>query len=695
MLKSARETKLAKFGNIGLAMAIVGVLVAIIIPLPSGVLDVLLTVNITLSVLVLLIVVYTERSLDLAIFPSLLLFTTLFRLSLNVATTRRILLDGEAGRVIEAFGNFVVGGNYVVGAVIFMILVVIQFVVITKGSSRIAEVAARFTLDAMPGKQMAIDADLNTGLITDNEARERRRQIAREADFYGAMDGASKFVRGDAMAGLIITLVNVLGGLAIGVFQRHMAVGVAAQRYTLLTIGDGLVAQIPSLIIATAAGVLVSRAGSTEKSIGEDLTSQLLQKPRALLLTAGALVFFGIMPGLPAVPFLLMAAVAGVIGLVTQRGQKRQAQAVEAEAAEKVEVPEPERVKRLLHVDPMELEIGYGLILLVDASQGGDILDRITMLRREFANELGLVVPPIRIRDNLQLEPNTYRIKIAGTPVAGGELMVGMHMALNAGRATEELQGIPTVEPAFGLRAVWVSDAQKHRAEALGHTVVDAASVLATHVSETIREHAAELLNRQAVQELLDGVKKEYPVLVDELVPNVLSVGQVQRVLQNLLAERVSIRRLPTILEALSDYGGLTKDADVLSEYVRHALARVITQQHAERDGKVNAVLIEPQLEQQLVNSIQKTARGSTLVLDPRTGRQLTETIGQTVQQAAAVASNPVLLVSPTLRLALKRFVGRDLAKLPVLSYSDLTSEADVQSVGLVRLEPQEAMAGV
>jgi len=693
MPRTAQQTRLARFGNVGLAVGVVGVLIAIIIPLPSGILDVLLTVNITFSVLVLLVVIYTERSLDLAIFPSLLLFATLFRLSLNVATTRRILLDAEAGQVIEAFGNFVVGGNYVVGAVVFLILIIIQFVVITKGASRIAEVAARFTLDAMPGKQMAIDADLNAGLISDDEARERRRLIGREADFYGAMDGASKFVRGDAIAGLLITVVNVLGGLSIGVFQRGMAVGMAAQRYTLLTIGDGLVAQIPSLIIATAAGVLVSRAGSTEKSIGEDLTSQMLQKPWALFLTSGALAFFGIMPGLPTLPFLFLAAVAGVIGYLILRAHRQKAQAAEAEEAHKVELPEPERIKRMLRVDPMELEIGYGLVPLVDGSQGGDILDRITMLRREVAIELGLVVPPIRIRDNLRLGPNAYSIKIEGTPVARGELMVGMYMALNTAGAAEALQGIQTTEPAFGLAAVWISDAQKDRAEALGYTVVDAASVLATHLAETIRQHAAELLSRQAVQELLDSVKKDYPVLVEELVPNVLSVGQVQRVLQNLLSERISIRQLPTILETLSDYGALTKDTDVLGEYARHALARAITKQYADAEGKVNAALIDPQLEPQLAGAIQKTAHGSTLVLDPNTARRLTEAIGRTVQQAATVASNPVLLCSPTLRLALKRFLGRDLAKLAVLSYSDVSAEAEIQSVGLVRLEPEAVPA--
>jgi len=605
------------------------------------------------------------------------------------------LLDGEAGKVIEAFGNFVVGGNYIVGSVIFMILVIIQFVVITKGATRIAEVAARFTLDAMPGKQMAIDADLNTGLITEDEARERRRQIAREADFYGAMDGASKFVRGDAMAGLLITVVNILGGLSIGVLQRGMAVGEAAQRYTLLTIGDGLVAQIPSLIIATAAGVLVSRAGSTEKSLGEDLTGQLLQKPRALLVTAAVLAFFGIMPGLPTVPFLLLAGVTGVTGYLTERAERMKAQAAQVEEAAKVEVPEPERVKRLLHVDPMELEIGYGLIPLVDASQGGDILDRITMLRREFATDLGLVVPPIRIRDNLELQPNNYAIKIAGTRLAGGEVMVGMYMALNAAAAPGEIQGIPTAEPAFGLPAVWIGDAQKERAEALGYTVVDATSVLATHVSETIRDHAAELLGRQAVQELLDGVKKNFPVLVDELVPNVLTVGQVQRVLQNLLAERVGIRQLPTILETLSDYGAITKDVDVLGEYVRHGLCRQITAQYRDAEHKVNAVLLDPQLEPQLVNSVQKTGRGSALVLDPDTGRLLIDTIGKVVHQASAVAASPVLLCSPTLRLALKRFIGRDLPKLAVLSFSDLAPDAAVQSVGLVRVEPRAERAGV
>ena len=678
--------RFSKYGNLAIAIAIVGVLIAIIVPLPAMILDVLITFNISLAVVILLAVIYAYKPLELSIFPSLLLFTTLLRLSLNVATTRRILIDANPGKVVEAFGEFVVGGNFIVGIIIFLILVIIQFVVITKGSGRIAEVAARFTLDAMPGKQMAIDADLNNGIISEEEAKRRRLEINREADFYGAMDGASKFVRGDAVAGIIITFINVIGGLTIGVFQRGMAAGDAAGLYTKLTIGDGLVAQIPSLVIATGAGILVSRAGASENSVGEDLSSQLLGKPSALVIASVALFFFAIMPGLPFLPFLLLSVATGALGLSTRNMIKAEEEEKEEEAEKSTQIPEPERVKSLLHVDPMELEIGYGLITLVDTSQGGDLLDRITLLRRQFATDMGIIVPPIRIHDNLQLQPNEYVFKINGIEIAKNEVMVNMHIALNTGLAAEELQGIPTTEPSFGLPAVWVTEAQRERAETLGYTVVDASSVLATHISEMIKTNADELLGRQGVQELLDNIKKTNTVVVDELIPNILTVGQVQRALQNLLRERVSIRNLITILETLSDYGRITKDIDVLSEYVRNALARQITNQYLNQDGTIKAILLDPALEHEIQSSIQKTNTSSVLVMEPAKSKLFFDELSRTVENLRSITNQPIILCAPIIRLPLKRFIERRLPSVAVLSYSDMASDVEIKSIGLLRL---------
>ncbi len=681
--------KFSKYGNLVIAVAVVGVLIAIIIPLPPSVLDVLITFNISLAVIVLLVVIYTFKPLEFSVFPSLLLFTTMLRLSLNVATTRRILLDANPGKVIEAFGEFVVGGNFVVGMVIFLILVVIQFVVITKGSGRIAEVAARFTLDAMPGKQMAIDADLNNGIISEQEAKQRRLEINREADFYGAMDGASKFVRGDAIAGIIITFINIIGGLAIGVFQRGMSAGDAAGLYTKLTIGDGLVAQIPSLVIATAAGILVSRAGASENSVGEDLSNQLLGKPSALLIASGTLFFFAIMPGLPFLPFVLLSAATGALGLSTRNLMRTEEEEKEEEAERSTQVPEPERVKSLLHVDPMELEIGYGLITLVDTSQGGDLLDRITLLRRQFATEMGIIVPPIRIHDNLELQPNEYVFRINGTEIAKNEVMVNMYMALNTGLASAELQGIPTTEPSFGLPAVWITEAQKERADTMGYTVVDSSSVLATHISEIIKTHADELLGRQGVQELIDNLKKTNSVVVDELIPNILTVGQVQRVLQNLLREKISIRNLTAILESLSDYGRITKDIDVLSEYVRNTLARQITSQYLNQDGTIKPILLEPAFEQEIQSAIQKTGSTSVLIMEPARSKAFFDELHGMVEKLKSITNQPIILCSPTVRLPLKRFIERRLPHVIVLSYGDMTSDVEIKSIGLLRLEPQ------
>ena len=584
----------SKHGNIFLAIAFIGVLVGLIIPLPPFVLDILLTFNITLSVVILLVVIYSETSLDLSVFPSLLLVTTLLRLALNVATTRRILLSADAGKVIEAFGQFVVGGNYIVGIVIFLILVVIQLTVITKGQGRIAEVAARFTLDAMPGKQMSIDADLNAGLIREDEAIRRREELRQEADFFGAMDGASKYVRGDAMAGIIITFVNIIGGLGIGVFQLKMAWGQALQTYTLLTIGDGLVAQIPSIIIATAAGILVSRAGASDMSVGKDLTVQLLRQPKAYGIVALVLFMFGVVPGLPTIPFFVLSGLSWMIGSQVKRSIQQEEEKEIIEEEEKVALPESrEEVMDLLSVDPLEIEIGYGMISLMDSNQKGDFLERIGLIRRQFALDLGLVIPPIRIRDNMQLPPNEYRIRINGVDVSKGELMSESYLAMDPGTADSELDGIKTTEPSFGLPAIWIGEDSKEKAESLGYTVVDASSVLATHLSETIRRNAPDILSRQDVQRLVENVKKSHSAVVDELIPGLINLGGVQRVLQNLLREGISILNMSKILEAISDNIQRSKETDLLSEFVRTALSKQITRKYLDRNGTLAAFTLD------------------------------------------------------------------------------------------------------
>ncbi len=559
-----------------------------------------------------------QGALQFSIFPSLLLITTLFRLALNVSSTRLILLQGYAGEIIRAFGNFVVGGNYVVGFVVFLILVVIQFIVITKGAERVAEVAARFTLDAMPGKQMSIDADLNAGLIDEKEARRRRAEIEREADFYGAMDGASKFVKGDAIAGLVITAINIIGGFAVGVGQRGMGLGEALQHYTLLTVGDGLVTQIPALLIATATGIIITRAAS-EANMGRDVSHQLLSEPRVLAIAAGVLVLFAVVPGLPTVPFLVLSLLFGLLGYASsRRHQERQVQEMEKEAQrEAEEAKKPERVSALLKLDAIELEIGYSLIPLVDANQGGDLLDRITMIRRQIAIELGLVVPPIRIRDNMQLGPNAYVIKIKGIEVGRGELMPGHYLAMESGPVSKRVSGIETREPAFGLPALWIPEEAKEEAELAGYTVVDSPSIIATHLTEIIRSNAAELLGRQDVKKLLDELKEDHAALVDEVVPELLTVGEVQRVLQNLLREGVPIRDLVTILETLGDFAWATKDQIFLTEKVREALARQISKQYTNDQGYIPVITLDPAWEQEIADALQHTDRGLTIALAP------------------------------------------------------------------------------
>ncbi len=669
--------------------AIVGILFVMLVPLPPLVLDVLLTLNIAFAVLIILVTMYVRDPLEFNVFPTLLLVTTLFRLSLNVASTRLILLHAFAGEVIQSFGTFVVGGNYVVGLIIFVILVTIQFVVITRGAGRISEVAARFMLDAMPGKQMSVDADLNAGLITEEQARNRRRTIEREADFYGAMDGATKFVRGDAIAAVIITLINILGGLIVGVLQRGMGVGEAAATYTILTVGDGLVAVVPALLISTAAGIITTRS-TTEHDLGTDIAEQTVQYPRALLVATAMMVILALIPGLPTVPFLLVAAgVVGVYYQVTQtqeRTQVAEEKRAIAEAAAAMPAREPENVEALLQVDTMEVEIGYGLIPIADPNQGGDLLDRITGIRRQTALRLGIVVPPIRIRDNMSLKANTYMIKIRGVPVAGGELLPGQLLAMNAGLATEKLAGVETREPAFGLEAVWIAPSQREQAEQVGYTVADPATVLATHLTEVINGHAAELLGRQETSKLLDNLKNTAAALIEELSPGVLTIGEVQAVLRRLLGERVSIRNLETVLEVLADMGRRTKDALLLTEYARQALAPSICQDLVDENRQLYVMTVDPQLEQTLSDSVRETEGTLQLVLEPGLGQRLTAAIQQEAQAMTVQGQQPVLLTAPGVRPHLRRLTAASLPSLVVLSYNEVAPDVQLRTERMVRL---------
>ncbi|MDI6638750.1 MAG: flagellar biosynthesis protein FlhA [Bacillota bacterium] len=677
--------RLSKHSDVLVAVAVVVILVMMIVPVPTFVLDVLLTFNITFSLVVLLVTMYTRDALDFSSFPSLLLVATLFRLALNVSSTRLILLHGYAGKVIEAFGNFVVGGNYVVGMVVFIILVVIQFVVITNGAGRVAEVAARFTLDAMPGKQMSVDADLNAGLIDEHTARARRRAIELEADFYGAMDGASKFVRGDAIAGIIITLVNILGGIIIGMVQLRMPVMQALQTFALLTVGDGLVSQIPALLISTATGIIVTRAAA-QSNFGQEVTTQLLAQPRAVAIAAGMLVLFGLVPGLPKVPFFLIAAAAGALSYAMTGAERARAKA-EEEAEKAPPAPkQPENVMSLLAVDPLELEIGYGLVPLADESEGGNLLERVTMVRRQVAVDLGLVLPHIRIRDNIQLRPSGYAIKIRGVEVARGEVMMGYYLAMNPGIVVEPVPGIETTEPAFGLPALWIPEQDRERAEMAGYTVVDPTSVIVTHLTEVIRRHAAEILSRQDTANLIDNVKKTEPAVVEELIPNLMTVGEVQKVLQNLLREGVPIRNVATILEALGDHARETRDVDVLTEHARAALARVICRQYRNADGELVVSTVDPEIEEEIARSIEGRGAGEAPALEPGLVQSIVRAVSRAVEGMASEGYQPILLTRPEVRPYLRRIVERVLPDVVVLSYNEMARDQKVRSVGTVRL---------
>ncbi|MFC2315967.1 MAG: flagellar biosynthesis protein FlhA [Selenomonas massiliensis] len=675
-----------KYSDVLIAVAIVTIVIMMIIPLPTILLDVLICLNITIALLVVMSAIYNVEALDLSVFPSLLLITTLFRLALNISSTRLILLNGYAGEVITAFGNFVVGGNAVVGFIVFVILVIVNFIVITKGSERVAEVSARFTLDAMPGKQMAIDADLNQGAITDAEAKRRREKVQRESDFFGAMDGASKFVKGDAIAAIVIMLINISGGFVIGMLQRDMDAAQALQTYTLLTVGEGLVAQIPALLISTATGIIVTRSAA-EGNLGGDLVKQLFRNARIFMILTGVLLFLAIMPGLPGVPFTVLAAICGVIAWNLRRGQavEQEVQQVEQKAKAKKEATTPENIVSLLQVDPMELEIGYSLIPLVDTGQGGDLLDRIVMIRRQCALELGLVVPTIRIRDNIQIKPNAYIIKLKGVEIARGELMLDHYLAMNSGTVFEEVPGIETTEPAFGLPALWISENEREQAELNGYTVVDAVSVLATHLTEIIKQHAAEILGRQETQNLIDNLRKTNGALVDEVVPNLLSVGEVQKVLANLLHERISIRDMSTILEVLADYGTATKDTDILTEYVRHAMARHITQQNVQ-NGVLPCITLDPAIENKIAGSVQRTEHGSYVSLDPDSMQKLLMALQKELAKLTDQGYQPIVLTSPTVRPYFRNLVERSIPGLIVLSHAEIEQNVEIQILGVVRI---------
>ena len=683
---NALISKLNKFSDVMLALGVVMIVMMMIIPLPPFLLDLLLALNITLSLTIVMISIYNVEPLQFSVFPSLLLVTTLFRLALNVSATRLILLQGYAGEVILAFGSFVVGGNAVVGFIVFIILILIQFIVITKGAERVAEVAARFTLDAMPGKQMAIDADLNAGLINDNEARTRRRNIQREADFYGAMDGASKFVKGDAIAAIVIIVVNILGGFIIGMVQRDMSILQALQTYTLLTVGEGLVNQIPALLVSTATGLVVTRAAS-ENNLGLDIAAQLLAYPRVFFLVAAVLAVLSAVPGLPGVPFLSIAILISGLGYILQKTAKtaQETAVTQQEEKELEEVRKPENIVSLLQVDPIELEIGYSLIPLVDVAQGGNLLDRVVMIRRQCALEMGIVVPTIRIRDNIQLKPNAYVIKIKGIEVAKGELLLDHFLAMNPGTVTEEIPGEETMEPAFGLPALWIHEAYRERAELSGYTVVDPISVLATHLTEVVKGHCDELLGRQDVQTLIDSVKQDHPAVVSELVPAMLSVGDIQKVLVCLLKERVSVRDLVSIMETLADTATFTKDPEVLAEYVRRTLSRNISRQYIQ-NNTLTCITLDPQTENQIVSGVQHSDRGSFVNLDPGSMQQFINSLSSEIQKLTATGFHPVLLTSPASRLYVRKLTERIAPNLVILSFAELENQIEVQSVGMVKI---------
>ncbi|MBI5876860.1 MAG: flagellar biosynthesis protein FlhA [Chloroflexi bacterium] len=678
------RTGIGRFSDIFLAAAVLFVVAMMIIPLPQSLLDLLLAMNLGLAITVLLISMYTREPLQFSSFPSLLLLLTLYRLGLNVSATRLILLQGHAGKVIEAFGNFVMGGNYVVGIVVFLILMIIQFIVITNGAGRVAEVAARFTLDAMPGKQMSIDADLNAGLLNEDQARKRRQAIEQEADFYGAMDGASKFVKGDAIASIAIVLVNILGGFAIGVIQLNMPLAQALQTYTLLTVGEGLVAQIPALLISTASGIIVTRVGS-ESHLGADVGKQLSSNPRVLGMVSALLCAFSLVPGLPMLPFLSIGGLVGVLAFVVRRSQAAQALAdSQPETARPADAAQADDMQSLLQVDPLEVEIGFGLVPLANPGAESSLLNRVSAIRRQTAIDLGIILPKIRVRDNLRLEAQQYVFKLRGEEIARGELMTNYFLAIASTGSSERLEGIDTTEPAFGLPAKWISAGQKAAAELGGYTVVDPLSVLTTHLSEVIKRHAADILGRQDVQTLLDNLKTKYPSILDHLVPEPISLSDMHKVLRNLLRERVSVRDLVTVLETLAAHAPESKDTDYLTERVRQGLARSLSNQYRDSDGMVHALTLNPNVENLLAASMSTDPQAKRVRMEPSVAQSLIERTGQAMERLAAQGRQPLVLCSAAVRLPFRRLTERSLPNLAVLSYSEIVPQVEVFAEGMI-----------
>jgi flagellar biosynthesis protein FlhA len=671
--------------DIFMAIGVLVVLFIVLVPLPTFLLDILLTFSITIGIIILMVSMYTTSPLNFSVFPSLLLIVTLYRLALNIASTRIILLHGSegelaAGRVIHTFGQFVVGGSYVVGFVVFAIFVLINFVVITKGATRIGEVTARFTLDAMPGKQMAIDADLNAGMITEQEARLRRERIAREAEFYGAMDGATKFVRGDAIAGIVITFINIIGGIIIGVLQQGMPFQEALRTYTILTIGDGLVAQIPALIISSAAGIVVTQSAS-DKSVGRQLSEQLSFQPMALLSAALIILIFGLVPGMPHIAFISMACVMGTIGWISLRFKaEKKEEALPAPSGDEVSA------EALLPMDLLEFEVGYGLIPLVDTSQGGELLTRIKGMRRTIANELGIVVPPIHVRDNLELKPNEYKLMLKGIETARGEAVADRLMVLNPEKVEIDIPGIPVKEPAFGLPGLWIKKADSERAQLSGLTVVDSATVVATHLTEAIKGNASDLLGRQELQSMLDTVSRSHPKVIEDLIPGTLPAGIVLKVLRNLLKEKVSIKNILTILETLADFGSMTKDPDILTEYVRQALMRTISTPYIQNNS-ISVLALDPTLDGLISGSIQHTEHGSYLALDPEKSQKILMTLNKEVHSVGKQGFIPILLTSPVSRAYMKRLCERYMPDLVVLSHNEIPPDVTIKNMGMVRID--------
>lgn len=674
-----------KKSDIGVALYILAAVIFLIVPIPSTLLDVMLAINISIALIVLFNTLFVQEVLDMAFFPTLLLFTTIFRIALNVSSTRLILTTGSPGNVVETFGQFVGGGDMVIGAIVFIILIIIQFVVINKGSERVAEVTARFTLDAMPGKQMAIDADLNTGTITEKEARERRNKIQEESSFFGSMDGATKYVKGDAAAGLIITFVNLIGGTIMGVLRGGMEFSEAIQHYGLLTIGDGLCSQIPSLLISLATGILVTKA-SKEADFSHVLVSQLFGIPKVLYIVGATLAFLGIVTPLKVYLFVPLGLVFAIAGRSVEKNsaiESIEEEANEAEA-EAEEIRRPENVVSLLQVDPIELEFGYGIIPLADVNQGGDLLDRVVMIRRQIAMELGTVVPIIRLRDNIQLNPNQYIIKIKGIQVTEGEILFDHYMAMNPGYVEEEITGIPTFEPSFHLPAIWITESQRERAESLGYTVVDPPSIIATHLTEVIRSHIAELLTRQDVQNLVNNLKESNPVLVEELVPKLLGLGEIQKVLQNLLSEGISIRDLLTIFETLADHASATRDTDVLTEYVRQGLKRAISSKYFPANETTSVITLDPKLEQEIMSSVKQTEQGAYLTLDPDKTKAIMGSVENEVAKLENMGKSAIVITSPIVRMYFKKLTEDYFKDLIVVSYNEVESNVELQSVGMV-----------